>query len=98
MNVVAVAPEEGVRRHMHLDEGVARRTAADAGIALALEAQDLAVAEARRYGDVEVTPGRKAQPLLGAARRFEEVDREDIGAVGTAQTDGSLSPAAAPPG
>src|SRR6185437_11484475 len=87
MDVVALAAEQLVRRDMHLDQRVARRAAAQPGVALALETQDLAVGEAGGDGHVETVAGGESHALLGAARRLEEIDGQGEGAIGAAQPD-----------
>src|SRR5260370_19699412 len=99
-DVVADAAEERMRRDMHFDQRIARRAAAEPGLALALEPQDLPIGDASGDRYVERLPpaglhGAEIQPLLGAARRLEEIDGEGEGAVGAAHPEGAPAARAA---
>src|SRR5690349_6854736 len=56
VHVLAVAPEEGVRTHVELDQSVAGGPALNAWAALALQPQNLSAFDAGRNGDIERTP------------------------------------------
>src|ERR1051326_3036179 len=82
MNIVALAAKKGMRRDMPPDQRIARRAAAKARTAFALEAQDLAFLDAGRDRDVEPFVRRQGQALLAAGRRRDEVDGQRVVAVG----------------
>src|SRR5690242_5342286 len=93
MNVVALAAKEGMRRDMHLDQRIARRAAAKAWTAFALEAQDLALLDSGRDREVEPFVRRQGQALLAAGRRRDEVDGQRVVTIGA----GHRKPLAASP-
>ena len=86
-DVVAVAGEDRVRLHRHLDEGIAGRRAAAARQALALQAQGLAGVGAGRQLHVQRLAVGQLQALLGAEHRFQERHAHLIADIGALQLD-----------
>src|SRR5437764_10982162 len=84
MNVVSIAPEEGMGRHVNLDERIAGRATVPAGRSLSLQAQHLSLADAARDRHIEAAIGRQRNTLLAAVDGGEEIDGEREAKVGAA--------------
>src|SRR5262249_22855584 len=78
VDVVALARENLVRGDLDLDQGVAGRTAAEPGSALAAQPQHLLVPGAGREDHVERAAVRQRDALGGAVHRLEALDREPV--------------------
>src|ERR1700730_7626378 len=67
-----------MRAHLHFDQSIARRSAAEAWTSLAAQTQDLPIARARRDGYIEHGTVRQRHLALCAVDRVEEIKLEPI--------------------
>src|SRR6185312_17013743 len=86
-----------MRRDMHLDQRVARLSAAETRLALALEPQHLAIGDPGRDRHVEPLVRRERQTLPPPGRRLDKADRQRIKAVLPRHPKPALPGAAGPP-
>ena len=91
----ALALEVGVRPDLDLDQGIARTRAGGTGIALALEANGLALLDSRRDSDVQGLAGRQADASRGAESGVEKIDRDLEGPIAALADPAAVALAAA---